>query len=104
MNTFNKLCYSQKLAWVYTCQHTGRAMIRVNGGGLAPCIDDVTITEMLKAEGYATGSFGKWGMYIQDSQKVTYFELSILSLIAHKAIQGSLFMEPYSTGYRGQHE
>ena len=44
-----------------TGQHTGHTTIRANGGGLALREDDVTIAEMLKAEGYATGGFGKWG-------------------------------------------
>ena len=45
-----------------TGQHTGHTTIRANGGGLALRPDDVTIAEMLKAEGYATGGFGKWGL------------------------------------------
>ena len=45
-----------------TGQHTGHTTIRANGGGLALREDDVTIAEMLKAEGYATGGFGKWGL------------------------------------------
>ena len=45
-----------------TGQHTGHTTIRANGGGLALRTDDVTIAEMLKAEGYATGGFGKWGL------------------------------------------
>ena len=45
-----------------TGQHTGHTTIRANGGGLALREDDITIAEMLKAEGYATGGFGKWGL------------------------------------------
>ncbi len=41
--------------------HTGHARIRGNGPGqLKP--EDVTIAEVLKKAGYATGCFGKWGI------------------------------------------
>ena len=45
-----------------TGYHTGHCSTRVNGGG-APLLDsDVTLAEVLKGAGYATGCFGKWGL------------------------------------------
>jgi arylsulfatase A-like enzyme len=44
-----------------TGKHTGHARIRGNGQGpLKP--EDVTVAEILKSAGYATGLFGKWGL------------------------------------------
>jgi arylsulfatase A-like enzyme len=49
--------------------HSGRAFIRGNGkDNLRP--DDVTIAEVLKAAGYATGLFGKWGLGHEGSSGV----------------------------------
>lgn len=45
-----------------TGQHTGHTTIRSNGGGAALRADDRTVADMLKAKGYATGGFGKWGL------------------------------------------
>lgn len=45
-----------------TGQHTGHTTVRGNSGGNSILDSDVTIAEMLKAEGYATGGFGKWGL------------------------------------------
>lgn len=45
-----------------TGQHTGHTTVRSNGGGSALCADDVTIANVLKGAGYATGGFGKWGL------------------------------------------
>jgi arylsulfatase A len=45
-----------------TGQHLGHTTVRSNGGGLALRRDDVTVAEVLKAAGYATGGFGKWGL------------------------------------------
>lgn len=42
--------------------HTGHTTVRGNGGGAALRIEDVTIADGLRAEGYATGGFGKWGI------------------------------------------
>ena len=42
--------------------HTGHTPIRKNGGGSALRDDDVTMAEVLKRAGYATGGFGKWGL------------------------------------------
>ena len=47
--------------------HTGRTPIRKNGGG-APLRDaDLTMAEVLKSAGYATGGFGKWGLGTEDT-------------------------------------
>lgn len=45
-----------------TGQHLGHTTVRTNGGGQALRDDDITIAEMLKQQGYATGGFGKWGI------------------------------------------
>ncbi len=46
--------------------HTGHA--RVRGNALVPLEpEDVTVAEVLKAAGYATGIFGKWGLGEPDS-------------------------------------
>ena len=45
-----------------TGQHTGHTTIRGNDGGAALCADDVTIANVLRGAGYATGGFGKWGL------------------------------------------
>ncbi len=45
-----------------TGQHTGHTTVRANGGGLALRADDVTLADVLKRAGYATGGFGKWGV------------------------------------------
>ncbi len=45
-----------------TGYHTGHTSVRVNGGGAPLLPDDVTIAEVLKSAGYATGGFGKWGL------------------------------------------
>ena len=44
-----------------TGQHTGHTTVRTNPGGVPLREDDVTIAQILKEAGYATGGFGKWG-------------------------------------------
>src|SRR5437868_8709291 len=52
-----------------TGQHTGHARIRGNGPlPLRP--EDVTVAELLKKAGYATGIFGKWGLGDHDTTGV----------------------------------
>jgi len=47
-------------------QHTGHAWIRGNGEfPLRP--EDVTVAEVLKEAGYATGVVGKWGLGVEDT-------------------------------------
>jgi len=44
-----------------TGQHTGHTTVRTNPGGVPLRAEDVTVAEVLKQAGYATGGFGKWG-------------------------------------------
>lgn len=44
-----------------TGKHSGHTSVRLNGGGTPLRADEITIASMLKANGYATGGFGKWG-------------------------------------------
>lgn len=47
-----------------TGQHTGHTHVRGNAAGIAQSLrdEDVTVAEVLKSAGYATGLFGKWGL------------------------------------------
>ncbi|MDE3742684.1 arylsulfatase [Maribacter polysaccharolyticus] len=45
-----------------TGQHTGHTTVRSNSGGLSLAAEDITIANVLKDAGYATGGFGKWGL------------------------------------------
>ena len=45
-----------------TGQHAGQCSIRSNSGGVPLPDRDVTIAEVLKSLGYATGGFGKWAL------------------------------------------
>ncbi len=45
-----------------TGKHMGHCQVRTNGGGTPISADESTLGEMLKAAGYATGGFGKWGI------------------------------------------
>lgn len=42
--------------------HMGHTTVRSNPGGVPILKEDVTIGQMLKGAGYATGGFGKWGI------------------------------------------
>ncbi|MBN2313378.1 MAG: arylsulfatase [Sedimentisphaerales bacterium] len=42
--------------------HTGHTSVRGNTGGIPLQDSDVTVAEVLKQAGYATGCFGKWGL------------------------------------------
>jgi arylsulfatase A-like enzyme len=42
--------------------HMGHTSVRGNRGGTPLLDEDVTIAEVLKKAGYATGAFGKWGL------------------------------------------
>jgi len=53
-------------ATLMTGRHTGHVAPRGNGRRIALDPDDVTIAEMLKEAGYATGLFGKWGFGRRD--------------------------------------
>lgn len=45
-----------------TGQHTGHTPVRANAGTVPILPGDVTLAEVLKKAGYATGGFGKWGL------------------------------------------
>lgn len=45
-----------------TGTHSGHTSVRGNGGGVSLQKNDVTVAEILKQAGYATGIFGKWGL------------------------------------------
>jgi arylsulfatase A-like enzyme len=45
-----------------TGQHMGHTSVRGNTGGIPLLDSDVTVAEVLKRAGYATGGFGKWGL------------------------------------------
>lgn len=42
--------------------HTGHTWVRSNAGTVPIRKEDVTMAQVLKAAGYATGGFGKWGL------------------------------------------
>ncbi len=42
--------------------HMGHTSVRSNPGGVPLLAKDVTVAELLKERGYATGGFGKWGL------------------------------------------
>lgn len=48
-------------ASLMTGKHMGHCSVRANDGGTPLRADEATIASMLKAKGYATGGFGKWG-------------------------------------------
>lgn len=45
-----------------TGMHMGHTSVRSNPGGVPILAEDVTVAELLKERGYATGCFGKWGL------------------------------------------
>src|SRR5262245_60647402 len=45
-----------------TGYHMGHTSIRSNPGGVPILASDVTVAQVLKQAGYATGGFGKWGL------------------------------------------
>lgn len=53
-----------------TGKHAGHASVRANDGGTPLRADEATIASLLKAKGYATGGFGKWGCGGRDSTGV----------------------------------
>ncbi|MEL6110427.1 MAG: sulfatase-like hydrolase/transferase [Planctomycetota bacterium] len=53
-----------------TGKHMGHASVRANDGGTPLRAGEATIASMLKAKGYATGGFGKWGCGGRDSTGV----------------------------------
>jgi len=55
-----------------TGKHTGHTSVRANGGGSALLPEDITVAEVLKKAGYATGIFGKWGLGDHGTAGVPY--------------------------------
>ncbi len=55
-----------------TGKHTGHTSVRGNGGGSALLPEDITVAEVLKKAGYATGIFGKWGLGDHGTTGVPY--------------------------------
>ena len=53
-----------------TGKHAGHASVRANDGGTPLRAEEATIASILKAKGYATGGFGKWGCGGRDSTGV----------------------------------
>ena len=45
-----------------TGQHLGHTPVRGNSGGIPLRDEDITVAEVLRGAGYATGGFGKWGL------------------------------------------
>lgn len=45
-----------------TGKHAGHTSVRANIGGVPLLDEDITVAEVLKEAGYATGGFGKWGL------------------------------------------
>ena len=50
--------------------HTGHTAVRNNGLDRHLYAEDVTVAEVLKKAGYATGGFGKWGLGREDTPGV----------------------------------
>ena len=50
--------------------HTGHTAVRANGKNRFLYDADVTVAELLKQRGYATGGFGKWGLGLEDTPGV----------------------------------
>jgi arylsulfatase A len=55
-----------------TGRHTGRTSVRGNTGGIPLLPEDVTLGEVLRGAGYATGIFGKWGLGDHGTTGVPY--------------------------------
>jgi arylsulfatase A-like enzyme len=55
-----------------TGRHTGRTSVRGNTGGIPLLPEDVTLAEVLREAGYATGIFGKWGLGDSGTAGVPY--------------------------------
>jgi arylsulfatase A-like enzyme len=52
--------------------HMGHTPVRGNSGGISMRDEDVTVAEVLKQAGYATGGYGKWGLGDAGTPGVAY--------------------------------
>ena len=52
--------------------HMGHTPVRTNPGGVPIRAEDVTVAQVLKQAGYATGGFGKWGLGDADTEGVPW--------------------------------
>ena len=52
--------------------HSGHGPVRGNSGGVPMGDADVTVAEVLKQAGYATGGFGKWGLGDAETTGIPY--------------------------------
>ncbi len=57
----NTVCAPSR-STLMTGTHMGHTPVRSNTGGVSLRAEDVTVAELLKGAGYATGGFGKWGL------------------------------------------
>ena len=55
-----------------TGRHAGHITVRSNPGGVPILPSDVTVAQVLKSAGYATGGFGKWGLGAIDTPGVPW--------------------------------
>ncbi|MCK4921278.1 MAG: arylsulfatase [Bacteroidales bacterium] len=60
-HTGSTVCAPSRAA-LMTGRHTGHNTVRSNKGGYVLRDDEITIAEILKKQGYATGCIGKWGV------------------------------------------
>jgi arylsulfatase A len=63
------VCAPSRSVWM-TGLHTGHTAVRNNGLKRFLYDEDVTVAEVLKRAGYATGGFGKWGLGAVDTPGV----------------------------------
>lgn len=57
----NNVCAPSRSV-LMTGLHSGHTSVRGNSGGISSQASDITVAEVLKQAGYATGGFGKWGL------------------------------------------
>lgn len=57
----NTVCAPSR-STLLTGTHMGNTPVRSNSGGVSLREEDITVAQILKDAGYATGGFGKWGL------------------------------------------
>jgi arylsulfatase A-like enzyme len=78
-----------------TGKHSGHTSVRSNGGGTPLRADEETIASIVKARGYATGGFGKWGCGGRDSTGVPEKHGFDLFLGYYDQVHAHTFYPPY---------